>query len=328
MDLQNQDDTEKTDAMSTSSDIIIGGEYVLGRFISAGGFGSVHYGYSLTNKKVVAIKLELANYETIKKKKNRVYLQNEYNVIKNLINPIDNIKINGIPNVYMFGKKDDYYVLIMDLYGMDIDKLYKRSKELEMYENFKLILPRILYQILVIIEHIHKMGYIHKDIKPQNMVIENGFEPEKIKKKICPKVYLIDYGLTERICNSEGEHVEHKHTGSMSGTVKFMSIDTHLGKQQGRKDDLESFLYIMLYLYNIELPWQNIKEKDKKKRANIIRKLKETNDYEKMCYELPTEILQITNYIRKLNFYTIPDYNYIKKLLYTLDKTYRSKSCL
>lgn len=43
------------------------------------------------------------------------------------------------------------------------------------------------------------------------------------------------------------------------GTLGYMSVDAHLGKLLGRKDDLESLIYTILYFITGTLPWMNMK---------------------------------------------------------------------
>lgn len=54
------------------------------------------------------------------------------------------------------------------------------------------------------------------------------------------------------------------------GTRKFASIAAHKGMKQGKKDDMESLLYTLVYLLKGELPWQGKGGDDKPNRYEEV----------------------------------------------------------
>jgi len=62
------------------------------------------------------------------------------------------------------------------------------------------------------------------------------------------QIYLIDYGLASSV-------IEHKRY-KFRGTPYFASNNSLLKHPHGPKDDLESLIYILIYFYYGELPWQ------------------------------------------------------------------------
>jgi serine/threonine protein kinase len=82
---------------------------------------------------------------------------------------------------------------------------------------------------------------------------------------------MIDYGLSRKYYdNKKKEHIPYKEGKNITGTVKFASIYTHLGIEQSRRDDLECFIYTLIYLIKGKLPWQGLKSKNKEEKCQKI----------------------------------------------------------
>ena len=77
-------------------------------------------------------------------------------------------------------------------------------------------------QIFQAIDHIHGLGYLHRDIKPDNFLI-GGSESTR------DNVYIIDFGLAKCYQNSNGDHIPYKDGKNLTGTARYASIATHKG---------------------------------------------------------------------------------------------------
>ena len=88
-------------------------------------------------------------------------------------------------------------------------------------------------------------------------------------------------------------------------------MNTHIGYEQSRRDDLESIGHVLLYFLRGSLPWQGQPGRSKaEKYANIKKKKKETS-IEDLCKDQPDEFKEFMHYCRGLNFTADPDYAYI-----------------
>lgn len=100
----------------------------------------------------------------------------------------------------------------------------------------------------------------------------------------------------------------------MTGTARYASINTHLGIEQGRRDDLESLGYVMLYFLRGVLPWQNLKATNKKDKYEKILEKKLSTSIESLCKGFPTEFVTYLTYCRNMKFDEKPDYLFLKSL--------------
>ena len=88
-------------------------------------------------------------------------------------------------------------------------------------------------------------------------------------------VYLVDYGLAKRFNDKFDNHIPLKTDKNLTGTARYASMWTHNGLEQSRRDDLECLGYMLIYLSRGALPWQGVKEADKKAKYERIRQQKE-----------------------------------------------------
>lgn len=98
-------------------------------------------------------------------------------------------------------------------------------------------------QVVDRLEALHRIGYLHRDVKPDNLAI--GLNE---KSKV---IYLFDFGLAHPV----GAEKPQEEKGKVVGTLGFMSCRAHEGKDLGPADDIESLIYTLLYLAEGSLPW-------------------------------------------------------------------------
>mmetsp|Transcript_39834 Transcript_39834/g.45707 ORF Transcript_39834/g.45707 Transcript_39834/m.45707 type:complete len:85 (-) Transcript_39834:438-692(-) len=73
----------------------------------------------------------------------------------------------------------------------------------------------IFYQTLECLEKLHLQGYVHCDIKPENILLG--------RKKDYKTVYLIDFSLSEKYVDSDGEPLEEPAHSVFKGSISFCS---------------------------------------------------------------------------------------------------------
>lgn len=77
-------------------------------------------------------------------------------------------------------------------------------------------------------------------------------------------LYMVDMGLCKSYRDENMNHIPYRENKKLIGTPRYASINTHLGAEQCRRDDLESIGYMLIYFYSGCLPWQGLKAKVRK----------------------------------------------------------------
>lgn len=95
-----------------------------------------------------------------------------------------------------------------------------------------------------------------------------------------------------------------------------MSIHSHLGKLQSRRDDLESIGYILIYFCKGQLPWQGFKTTNLKEKYKKIRDAKMKIPIAALCEGLPPQFASYMRHVKKLSFSEEPDYEFLKDLFH------------
>jgi serine/threonine protein kinase len=270
-------------------------KYIIKDKLGNGKFGIVYLGiYKKTNEKV-AIKTE--NMRTPMK-----LLKHETTMLKYLYEHGS----RNVPIIYWYGIHADCTCLVMSYYEKSLADHIK-TKELNIGQIDKIIL-----QMIVIMENIHKNLVVHRDIKPQNFMLKDG------------ELFLIDFGLATFYVNENEEHIEQSSHESILGTPKYISPNIHQGITPSRRDDLISIGYIYIFLVCRELPWDSITTNPLDETIhdelsilhykNIARQtLKSWENIEPICNKIDVKLLKYMNYCYQLKYKDVPNYMALKE---------------
>ncbi|KAJ3229395.1 hypothetical protein HDU81_005399 [Chytriomyces hyalinus] len=293
---------------------IVGMHYKVGKKLGEGSFGTVYAGVDMLNGQPVAIKFE-------PRKADAPQLRDEFKAFKVLANSV------GIPNAYYFGQEGLHNVMCLDLLGPSLEDMFELCKRRFSIKTVCLA----AVQMITRVQTVHERNLVYRDIKPDNFLLGNlqsapnaGHASDTFGipantsfhgTHAAAQIHLIDFGMAKLFRDPKTlQHIAYRERKSLSGTARYMSINTHLGREQSRRDDLESLGHVLVYFLRGSLPWQGLKAATTKQKYEKIGEMKQSLPIEELCEGFPQEFSTYLKYCRELTFEETPDYDYLRDL--------------
>ena len=245
--------------------------------ISNGSYGTVYKGENIRTKEFVAIKIEDKGEKSLLKNETRVYIY------------LDSQK--GFPQIKWFGCENNKNILVMGLLGDSLTNIKTKYGKLSLHFTIKLGV-----QMIDLLKTIHFKGLVHRDIKPENFLLG-------LNDKI-DILHLIDFGFCKKYTLSNNTHISFKQTSNIIGSINYASLNVHNRIEPSRRDDLESSIYILMYLLDC-LVWEKYTDEYIiiQTKKNIINT------------DIPVFVKEMLQYIQNLRFDECPDYKLLRNIL-------------
>ena len=237
-----------------------------------------------------------------------------------------------IPQVYSYIECNDFNFLTMLLCGDNFENILENNK---LTENCKFYLA---FHFLYILSCIHKCGIIHRDIKLSNFVLN-----EKINNNVDRLIpMIIDLGLSKeyyRYENGKVLLVQPYQIKSITGTIRYISMNIHAFNSPTIVDDLISLCYCLIVIMTEkQLPWVGYKKDtdkfdfdnhtqndckcgyhrnkaNKNLKFNTIAEIKFHTPYEEYIPRKYSFLIKWLVYLYSLKSKQLPNYNHLLKLL-------------
>lgn len=121
----------------------------------------------------------------------------------------------GIPRFWWYGDEEEYYVLVLELLGPSLEDLFHYCDRRFSLRTIFLIAEQAITRI----EYMHKKGFLHLDIKPENFLMGAGRRGSVL--------YVADFGLAmEFNINERDQPGGNRH---FEGTRDYASLNNHNG---------------------------------------------------------------------------------------------------
>lgn len=201
------------------------GKFILVRKIGSGGMGEVYKAWDTALERLVAVKFVGAGAAFLREARASAKLEHE----------------NIVP-VYDVGTEDDPYISLKFIEGETLDRASLTLRE-------KILALR---DAALAIAYAHSKGVIHRDLKPQNIMIESASGSHKPTTKrrsqdLGRRIYVMDFGLARQTSVESSL----SQSGLVVGTPSFMPPEQARGrpKEVDERSDIYSLgatLYMLL----------------------------------------------------------------------------------
>jgi serine/threonine protein kinase len=196
--------------------LTIDGRYQIRNALGTGGWSSVYLADDMSLQRKVALKVLHASLAGDQNRADR--FKQEAVTISSLVHP-------NIITVFDYGctPEGQPYLVMEYVNGETLDKLIEREGSLSLSRSID-----IMSQCCSALSAAHKAGIIHRDIKPQNILLSQTDEGDSVK--------ILDFGLARLVC---GDNKLTK-TGQAMGTPGYMSPEQYFGQQTDQTSDIYS----------------------------------------------------------------------------------------
>lgn len=230
----------------------------------------------------------------IKPENDKNFLAHEWNVYGKL--SFGEVPPRGLLVPFGLLSVQDHTFLLMNRLGPSIASLLQKCRGKFTLKTTLMITIQTLERL----QYIHNRGILHMDLEPTNMLM--GRSNEAV-------LFLVDFDKAHDL-NDGG------HPRNVAGRHPlFASRHVHDGLEPSRRDDLESLMYIMIFLYWGSLPWSLTQGRGDEQIFRKCGSEKKIIALMKLCDGLPTQMRRCVRYVLSLEAQELPNYDLLKRLL-------------
>ncbi|KZW04267.1 kinase-like protein [Exidia glandulosa HHB12029] len=199
--------------------------------LGAGAVSTVYRAVETTSGRLVALKKS-----RVSQKAKRPALKYEATIMRLLrAHP-------SIPTVFAYSHPPHFEYLSMQLLAGSLSDAVEKRGPLPVP-----VVANVAVQMLSALEHLHGFSLVHRDVKPDNIMLRSSDENDL-------GVCLIDFGMVATSAADVAD-VDAEPYSNLTGTLPYASLQAHVTPKLSYRDDLESLAYTLFELLLGSLPW-------------------------------------------------------------------------
>lgn len=209
---------------------VISGRYVVEAVVGMGGMAVVYRAYDKIKKQTVAVKVLRPEYESDEEFVRRFSREAE------AASKVSHENIVNMLDVGIDGEKR--YIVMEYVDGQTLKEMIRQKGRIEPD-----VALRMTIRILAAVDHAHRNGIVHRDIKPQNILVDKQ-----------GRVKVADFGIA-RLKASQTTRIDTEGGASALGSVHYFSPEQARGEVADEKSDLYSVGVVMYEMLTGQVPF-------------------------------------------------------------------------
>ncbi|MBZ0185865.1 MAG: serine/threonine protein kinase [Candidatus Obscuribacterales bacterium] len=212
---------------------LISDRYEVHKEIGRGIFGAVYAGFHRQLEKPIAIKVLFQQVEPDDTGFKRFHREAQAASVLSHAN---------IVKIYDFGLSENGrpFIIMDKVDGENLKDILLREGRMEVPRALPIFL-----QVCDALSHLHENGFLHRDIKPDNIILhDTAFQKDYAT--------LVDFGIAKKI--NEPKNRKLTMEGTVVGTPAYMSPEQVMGKKLDNRSDIYAFGVLMYVVLTSKLP--------------------------------------------------------------------------
>lgn len=222
---------------------VIGGKFPVVGLLGEGGFGAVYRAVQEPVGRQVALKVIRGGDALDPDIRARFF--REAKVVASLSHP-------AVVTLHDYGEEGDglIYIAFELVAGRPLSELIRAEAPFAPPRAVGLVC-----QVLSALTEAHGLGLLHRDLKPDNLMVVSGSLGEE-------KVRLLDFGLSKRFAAEDGKNSIATRQGIIMGTPRYMSPEQASGQAVDGRSDLYSMAVLLYEMLSGRPPFVHVSPLD------------------------------------------------------------------